>query len=68
MAKTQKHLQQLELPVLANVNANSKVSSAISAPESKEGGTRSHKSASADDQSVYQSIRDRYFGASADKV
>ncbi len=59
--------RQLELPVLSNVNAKSAdttVGSPASCAVPAVGNVRSfHKSASAEDQSIYQSMSDNYFRA-----
>ncbi len=61
--------RQLELPVLANVNGKAGESSGRTAtvPSSQSATVTGgfHKPASADDQSIYKSMSDSYFGTTA---
>lgn len=62
--------RQLELPVMVDVNGKAVPGSTggtVAGNETRAGNLSAgfHKPASADDQSIYKSISDNYFGAAA---
>lgn len=67
---TETRPRQLELPIMVDVNGKATPGSAGGMVTGSEAGVGNlsagfHKPASADDQSIYKSISDNYFGAAA---